>query len=183
MQVKNRYSKAINNLILDKLCLENAKWNWSSLSSNENITWDIVKENIERPWDWRCLTMNKNITWEIIKENIDLPWNWYELSRNENITWEIVKTNIDKPWDWYGLSSNKIITWDIVKENINLPWNWLALSSNGNKLLSLDDKKNIVLEHHAASVIQRVWRMVVSNPDYLVCKKRLLREYASLDVL
>ena len=127
------YSNAINKHISDRLSLKNAKWNWAMLS------------------------INKNITWEIVKENMDKPWNWYELSCNENITWEIVKENMDSPWDWRCLSTNK------------------------DMLLSLDDKKNIVLEHHSASVIQRVWRMVVSNPNYLVCKKRLMYEYRTLE--
>jgi hypothetical protein len=52
------YSNAINKCISDKLSMQNAKWNWSSLSSNENITWKIVKENMDKPLDWRCLSMN-----------------------------------------------------------------------------------------------------------------------------
>jgi hypothetical protein len=63
---------------------------------------------------------------------------------------------MDKPWDWYGLSINR------------------------NILLSLEDKMTIVRRHHSALVIQRVWRMVVSNPVFLVCKNRLLHEYNRL---
>ena len=175
------YSNAINKHISDRLSLKNAKWNWAMLSINKNITWEIVKENINRPWDWFRLSRNKNITWEFVKGNMDKPWDWHGLSRNENITWEIVKENTTLPWNWYELSCNEHSTWEIVKENMDSPWDWSELSKNRDMLLSLDDKKNIVLEHHSASVIQRVWRIVVSNPNYLVCKKRLLYEYTCLE--
>ena len=129
------YSKAINKRIIEKLSLENTKWSWYGLSCNKNITWEIVKENLDKPWDWSGLSYNKNITWEIVKENMDKPWIWRGLSCNENM------------------------------------------------LLSLDDKLNIVLENHSALVIQRVWRMVVSNPKFLVCKKRLMYEYTCLYIV
>ena len=81
-------------------------WNWSGLSRNENITWDIVSENLDKRWNWYKLSKNENITWDIVKENPDKRWNWYGLSRNENITWDIVKNNPNKPWNCYGLSWN-----------------------------------------------------------------------------
>ena len=84
-------------------------------------------------------------------------------------------------WDWSMLSVNKNITWENVKENMDSPWDWSELSKNRDMLLSLDDKKNIVLRHHYALVIQRVWRMVVSNPNYLICRKRLMYEYTCLE--
>ena len=91
MQRKKMYSNAINKHISDKLSMQNAKWNWSSLSSNENITWEIVKENIDKPWDWCVLSYNKNITWEIVNENIDMLLNWYWLSKNENVLLSLEK--------------------------------------------------------------------------------------------
>ena len=125
--------------------------------------------------------INKHIRDKLSLENS--KWDWHCLSKNKHITWEIVKNNITGPWDWCSFCTNKNITWDIVKKNIDRPWDWIGLSRNENVLLSLDEKMNIVRMHRAASVIQGVWRMVVSNPNYLVCKKRLLREYASLDVI
>ena len=71
------------NLLSDKL-------DWSCLSENPKLTWDIVKDNHDKKWNWLGLSMNPNITWEIVKENPDKPWNWYYLSKNPNITWDIV---------------------------------------------------------------------------------------------
>ena len=84
----------------------------------------------DKPWNWCELSTNSNITWEIVQENPDKPWNWNGLSRNPNITWEIVQENPDKPWNWSGLSRNPNITWNIVQENPNKPWRWDHLSAN-----------------------------------------------------
>ena len=84
----------------------------------------------EKPWNWYRLSSNSNITWDIVEQNLDKPWNWDRLSRNPNITWDIVKQNPDKPWDWRGLSSNSNITWDIVEKTLDKPWDWGGLSSN-----------------------------------------------------
>jgi hypothetical protein len=46
------------------------------LSQNHNITWDIVKDNLDYPWDWSGLSTNINITWKFVKDNLDKPWNW-----------------------------------------------------------------------------------------------------------
>ena len=34
-------------------------WNYSSLSLNPNITWDIVKNNSDKPWDYDILSFNE----------------------------------------------------------------------------------------------------------------------------
>ena len=43
-----------------------------------------------KPWDWTVLSHNPNITWEIVQNNPDKPWNWSGLSFNPNITWDII---------------------------------------------------------------------------------------------
>ena len=144
--------EAINNHLKDRIKLLSPKLDWTGLGSNPNITRGIVEENINKPWNWYGLSMNPNITWEVVKDNLDKPWNWYKLSRNPAITWTVVKDNLDKPWCWYYLSSNP----DILMTN--------------------QERSEIV----KAKVIQRYWRICVTNPNYLVCKKRLLYEHENM---
>jgi len=73
---------------------------WGDISKNPNITWEIIKNNLDMPWAWFYVTENPNITWEIIKNNPDMQWHWRCIKRNPNITWDIVKSNLDIPWDW-----------------------------------------------------------------------------------
>ena len=77
---------------------------------NPNITWEIIKENINKhkPWNWDWISFNPNITWKIIESNLDKPWSWFWLSSHPNITWEIIESNLDKPWYWEINCSLKI---------------------------------------------------------------------------
>ena len=77
-----------------------------NLSTNSNITWEIVEANPDKPWDFDELSGNPNITWEIVEANPDKYWTSNGLSWNPNITWSIIETNPYENWDWNGLSQN-----------------------------------------------------------------------------
>ena len=52
------------------------------MSSNPNLTMDIIKENPDKPWDWHRISRNPTITMDIIKENSDKDWNWHDITLN-----------------------------------------------------------------------------------------------------
>jgi len=39
--------------------------------------------------DFCWISRNQNITWQVVKNNPDKSWNFNKLSRNPNITWDI----------------------------------------------------------------------------------------------
>ena len=80
--------------------------------------------------------------------------NYIQKKQNEYII-EILKH--DKPWDWSGLSHNL---------------NFLKLPD--------DFKTKHIKEFIAINKIKRAWRLCNSDPNYLVCRKRLLQEYGEL---
>ena len=41
----------------------------------------FVKDNPDKPWDWQYLSSNPNITIEIVKANPNKPWDWKWLSK------------------------------------------------------------------------------------------------------
>lgn len=43
---------------------------------SQDVIWDIIKDNLDKPWNWYIICKNPNITWDIIKDNPDIPWNW-----------------------------------------------------------------------------------------------------------
>ena len=85
MQIKiNGYSHAIHKCIRDRIAsFKNV--DWFALSQNPNITFEFVKENMDKPWDWSALSRNPNITVDIVKDNPDKPWNLSDLNENPNI--------------------------------------------------------------------------------------------------
>ena len=53
------------------------------ISSNPNITLEIVQKNPDKQWDWKQLSTNPNVTWKFVINNLDKDWNWNLLSRND----------------------------------------------------------------------------------------------------
>lgn len=118
-------------------------WDWMTISEREDITWEIVKENLNNPniqWCWSELSRNPNITWKIIQENIDQPWVWHYVSENKNITIEIIEKNSDMLCYYESLSQNPNITVEFIEKTINESWSFTRLSSNEN--LTLDFVRN-----------------------------------------
>jgi hypothetical protein len=87
---------------------------------------------------------------------------------------------LDKFADWLYISLNPNITLKNIEANLDKPWNWSCLSLNPN-LFALDLK--VIREHFAAKLIQRKWRNAISNPNYAICKKRLLKEYKEFEFI
>jgi hypothetical protein len=166
-------------------------WDFDMLSRNPNITWDIVKANIDKPWCFFYLSQNSNITWEIVQNNPDKNWCFGWLSQNSNITWEIVQANPDKPWSYSMLSENPNITWQIVQDNPDENWCFGGLSENPNITwdivkanLDLDWDDKIFLINHvgkqkfieeqlkrAVNFVSDWFIELKTNPDSNLCKK------------
>ena len=110
---------------------------------------------------------------------MELEWTKY----NKNITWDIVSKNLNKPWDWYYISQNSNITLNFIKDNLDSeaahnvkPWDWFGLSCNQNIFKLPDDLKiKHIKEFLAINKIKRAWRLCNSDPNYLVCKKTIIK--------
>ena len=120
--------------------------------------------------------MNKSLRIDKTLSKINRVFRADSISKNPSITWEIVLANPDKPWNWNCLSENPSIHWEIVLNNPDRPWNWSRLSKNPSMLISEADIKRA----KASLIIQKYWRKAISDPHYVVCKKRLLWEFSSI---
>ena len=110
----------------------NLNWSWCNILKRQTITWDIIKMVPDHLQNWVGISQNPNIIWNIIRANPTKPWHWVCVSRHPNITWDIIQDNPGYPWNWYGISKNRNITWDIIQANPDKPWKWRNLSVNPN---------------------------------------------------
>ena len=57
------------------------------------------------------ISSNSNLTIELIEKYPDLPWNWFSISCNKHVTTinllETYPNDYHKPWDLNGLSQLK----------------------------------------------------------------------------
>ena len=111
-----------------------------NLSSNTNISWSIIENNINLPWDWEEISCNLNINVDILKNNLDKPWDWDNLSRYiifENKENFKIFLDLAKNIDWDIISENESLTIDIINNNLDKPWEWASLA-----LLTFSQNKN-----------------------------------------
>ena len=60
----------------------------------------------------------------------------------------------------------------------------ISLSENKNTIRRLNERKQQLKQmHNAAGVIQTHFKNAISNPNYELCHRRLLREYSDLIIL
>ena len=76
------------------------------------ITFEFYKRHINKPW-WinklaQTLSQNQNIDWQFVRENIDFNWNFYELSCNPNLDFDLVIDFPEKNWYIENITKNHI---------------------------------------------------------------------------
>ena len=171
------------NFNLDDLNKYHKKYelDWNSLSQNKFLTFDFVKNNLEKNWNWSKIIDNPNVInhktikkineiglnyrdilgnssfkYEYLKKLLPNDFSYMNFSRNINMDWNLVCENPLKDWDWDSLSRNESLIWNIVKNNLHLPWNWAEISKH--KCVKIQTiKENINL--------QWSWESISSNPN------------------
>lgn len=104
-------------------------WNFSVLSENPNLTWEIIR-NFELPdkvWHWTSLSYNLGITIDDIASNIDKPWVWSAMWNRHTV--DNMRKYPDLPWDWGRLLNHRDLPIDFIREFIHKPLRWDALSA------------------------------------------------------
>lgn len=101
--------------------------------------------------------------------NPNLNWWKSSISLNPNITYHDIMNNPNLNW------KNEIQ--GISGQNSNSGWNWNHLSINKNILWSKYDKLDYIKKSIAARFIQKIFLKAYYDPEYKICKDRLLREF------
>ena len=60
--------------------------------------WNFIQSNLDKDLDWIALSSNPNITPDIIKNNPDKPWNQYHISLNQSQDDKINSEKKDIGW-------------------------------------------------------------------------------------
>lgn len=126
----SKNSKVTWEIIVDGNFFKYLDWDWRGVSENPNITQEIINNNPTKNWNYSYMSNNSNITFDFVKQHIDKPWDWRWLSQNPNITWDIIKQNPCYLRDYIYISHNPNLTWEIVHNNIHKSWCWSGLSEN-----------------------------------------------------
>jgi len=134
-------------------------WCYDLLSSNCNMSWDFVMENIDKNWDWQMLFSRPTNTWDEIKNFGSLIFEDFDennilnnfnkstvmwISQNPNISWDIISNNLHEKWNWDSVTINPNITMKIINDNPDKLWNKNVMYENKN--ISFEDLRNNNIE-------------------------------------
>ncbi len=78
------------------------------------------------------------------------------------------------PWDWSVMSRNPSVTFEHVLQHLDMPWDFNVICKKPFFLEPFEQ------ERVAAITIQRAFKKSMSNPNYTMCQKRLMREFECL---
>ena len=106
---------------------------------------------------------------------------WSELSRNNTITFQDILNHLNIPWNWHIISYSKLIIFQDIIDHPDLPWKWDVLSMNPSILYTENEYINYLKKYFACKKIQKQWLKVYYDPEYQICRKRLMREFSSLN--
>ena len=118
--------------IFDVLLLPELNWEehmtWDTF---DDITLDIVLDNLHIPWDFEILGKKAFVTMDLFDKFPFTRCNGNSLSSNPNIRIEYVKNHPEKNWNWRNLSENMGISEAEILDNLDLPWDWIDISHRG----------------------------------------------------
>ena len=102
------------------------------LSSNPNITIEIIDKYPNKDWNWECVLKTIKITIEMIQNNPSKYWDWFYISENPNVTLEFIKYFKEKRFSWYNFSplKNKNLTMQFIEKYNEYPLDWQELSKS-----------------------------------------------------
>ncbi len=111
-------------------------WVWDSVSSRDDITYEIANNHPEIQQCKVVLRLNAYYNISMIQGNhfkksldiIETCVQFKRLSQKHNIQLDYIEANIDKMWDWNELSHNKNLTDEFIDKYIDKNWNITELS-------------------------------------------------------
>ncbi len=80
------------------------KWHFGALSYNVYLTRSFYEENVHENWDYVQLSSATWLTWDHVREKIEKPWQWKILTQHPNISANTIIDNLTYPgakWDMH----------------------------------------------------------------------------------
>lgn len=164
------------------------RWDWMAVSLNPNITWEDISKSIGLPWDFYSLALRKHDRYvpEHLVETfyVALKEKRVSLANAERLLLMMpqmsesdilcVLSAYPSPVRLLNIHRHLSISWKTVRDNPGLDWQGQYYHHDTQ-----------LIAHHlgrylAATRIQRTWKHVIANPDMLICKNRLHREFHAL---
>lgn len=172
---KTLISEGQNSLWLILNFFHDKQYSWIKLSSNPNVTLEMIEDNLDKPWNGYGLSNNPNMTVEFVEAHPEFKWHsgdlmmkmklsvqdilenpklqeWNYVSQNKQLDLEEILERQDLPWKWVDVSYHPDFTLRHFLEYPHLPWGLVSLSSNS-KVTEADVLRHPEIEWHILGLI------------------------------
>lgn len=175
-----QYSQIVSLNIIEKYI--DAPWSIDELCKNSHLTLDfIITYYIRFKWNFNILSTNINLCIDDIIRLKHLPWEWERVSAHPRLCIQHILQCPTIPWNIKKFCMYGTIEYDDIRKYPLFPWDWKFLGFNNN-IFNIQDKYiyAYIQKQISACKIQRAWFRCNTNPEYAVCKKRLMKEYMKM---
>ena len=112
-------------------------WHWVYMSSNHNLSIQVLLDNKDRPWDYDFLSINGAFSFQDILGHPELPWVWQYVSGNPSVGIQDILDHPELPWVWENATRNRNISFQDMLDHPELPWVKSIVSDNNS--ISIED--------------------------------------------
>jgi hypothetical protein len=158
-------------------------WDWKRLTRVPNISCHFIHRHPDKDWDWGYVSKKPDFYFELLKDYPDKPWVYCDLFHSvyKLIPWKFIEAHPEKPWNWFVVSRKKHIPIDFILKYPSNNYDWYKLISDGVLFESTVQERECYYRRvFAKRRIWRAWFRANTNPDYALCRKRLLKDYIAL---
>jgi len=167
----------------------NLPWDFSELAF-EHVTMDDVPflYTFKDKLDWSHIS--EEADWEVVRAHPDLPWDWYQIEPEGFVEddMKIIRAHDPSVFNWKTLSIT--VPFSVIIANTDLPWrsDWVSMNDSltfndlpgpfnwDYSFVPCEPVEDLVRKWRAANLIKRRFKEAISDPDFLLCRNRLLRE-------
>lgn len=103
-----------------------ADWNWRTLSTNPNVSFQFILDHLDLPWVWNGfygVGSNPSVSLNDIDTHPELPWDIGCISHNPNLDDEHLQRWFDAGMEgqikWCGVSDNSKMTPEFIERHID----------------------------------------------------------------
>ena len=88
------------------------------------------------------------------------------------VPYDLIRANRDLPWNYTLVSLNHTVTYDEIVSAPDMPWDMINTPC--------EPIDRTIRRWVAASTIKRRYKRAISDPSYLMCRRRLENEFKNL---
>jgi len=149
------------------------KWDWVDISLNPHLTVPFMRKH-QKQIKWNFLT--NVIPKSVIRSNPRLPWDYSMYCYRNDLSRSELFEHMSS-YNSFSFGSNSLIRFNDYKNTTLINWDINSVSEN-----RFDAEKEAFYvrkynEYLVTYRIQQYYSLVVSSPEYAICRKRVSADY------